>query len=107
MLRPLVWWTLSTASAMLSIFFLFMGINLCWASFQLNHPHQFILTFFASNLIILISLVILAGVIVRMVSRLRQDGPAEPQVHPQLDPDSSPPARNDFRFINPDDQSNS
>ena len=74
---------------MLSIFFLFMGIELCWAAFQLNHPHQFILTFFASNLIILISLVILAGVIVRMVSRLRQDDPAEPQGHPQLIPNSS------------------
>ena len=89
MLRRLVWWALSTASAMLSIFFLFLGIDLCRASFQLNHPHQFILTFFASNLIILISLAILAGVIVRMVSRLRQDEPAEPQGHPRLAPDSS------------------
>jgi len=89
MLRRMVWWTLSTASAMLSIFFLFLGIDLCRASFQLNHPHQFILTFFASNLIILISVAILAGVIVRMVSRLRQDDPAEHQGHPQLAPDSS------------------
>ena len=89
MLRPLVWWTLSTASAMLSIFFLFMGIHLCWASFQLNHPHQFILTFFASNLIILISLVILAGVVVRIVLRLRQNDPPEAEERPRLAPDSS------------------
>ena len=89
MLRRVVWWTLSTASAMLSIFFLLMGIHLCWAAFQLNHPHQFILTFFASNLIILISLVILIGVIVRMFYRLRQDDPAEPREHPELVPDSS------------------
>ena len=75
MLRQLVWWALNTASAMLSIFFLFMGIHLCWASFQLDHPHQFILTFFASNLIILISLVILAGIVVRIITRLRQDDP--------------------------------
>ena len=89
MLRRVVWWTLSTASAMLSIFFLFLGIDLCWASFQLNHPQQFILTFFASNLIILISLVILAGVIVRMVTRLRQVDPPEPQGNPQLAADSA------------------
>ena len=71
MVRKVVWWAISTASAVLSGFFLFFGINLCWASFNLDHPHQFILTFFASNLIILISVVILAGVIVRMIARLR------------------------------------
>ena len=89
MLRQLVWWTLSTASAMLSIFFLLMGIHLCWASFQLDHPHHFILTFFASNLIILISLVILAGVVVRIITRLRQDDPPTAEGRPRLAPDSS------------------
>jgi cytochrome b561 len=74
---------------MLSIFFLFMGIELCWASFQLNHPHQFILTFFASNLIILISLVILLGVVLRMIGRLRQGDPAAAADSPRLTPDSS------------------
>lgn len=91
MLKQLIWWTLSTASAMLSIFFLLMGIHLCWASFQLNHPQQFILTFFASNLIILISLVILAGVVVRIVLRLRQNDPPEDEGPQRLTPDSSKP----------------
>lgn len=75
MVRTMVWWTLSSASAALSIFFLFLGISLCRASFHLGHPHQFILTFFASNLIILVSAVILAGVVVRMIARLRQAQP--------------------------------
>ena len=71
MVSKVVWWVISTASAVFSGFFLFFGINLCLAAFNLDNPHHFILTFFASNLIILISIVILAGAIVRMISRLR------------------------------------
>ena len=107
MLRRLVWWTLSTASAMLSIFFLFLGIDLCVAAFKLNHPHQFILTFFASNLIILISAVILLGVVLRMIGRLRQGYSPAAVDSSLLTPDSSQPARNDLRFRNPHDRPNS
>ena len=89
MVRKVLWWTLSSASAVLSIFFLFLGIHLCWASFHLGHPHLFILTFFASNLIILISVVILAGVIVRIIGRLRHAQSPADAIHPQLAPDSS------------------
>ena len=71
MVRTLVWWTVAAASAILSIFFLFVGISLCRAAYDLNHPHQFILTFFSSNLIILISVVILLGAVLRMIGRLR------------------------------------
>jgi cytochrome b561 len=88
MVRKVVWWSMSAASVILSIFFLFMGIQLCLASYRLDHPHQFILTFFASNLIILISIAILAGVVVRIIARLRQ-GPAPPdEERPQLARDS-------------------
>ena len=83
MVRIVVWWITSTTSAVLSIFFLFLGISLCRASFNLDHPHQFILTFFASNFIILISVVILAGVIVRMIVRLRPGRPPSSIVQPQ------------------------
>jgi hypothetical protein len=75
---------MSTASAALSIFFFFFFISLCRASFHLDHPHQFILTFFASNFIILISVVILATVLVRMIARLRQAQPP-PGVNPSPD----------------------
>ena len=71
MVRTLVWWTVDAGSAILSIFFLFVGISLCRAAYDLNHPHQFILTFFSSNLIILISVVILLGAVLRMIGRLR------------------------------------
>ena len=71
MVRTLVWWTVAAASAILSIFFLFVGISLCRAAYDLEHPYQFILTFFSSNLIILISVVILLGAVLRMIGRLR------------------------------------
>ena len=83
MVKKTVWWTISTASAILSIFFLFLGIELCRASYKLDHPHQFILTFFASNLIILISAVFLAAVVVRMIARLRLGQPPQDARHLQ------------------------
>ena len=89
MVRNMVWWTLSSASAVLSIFFLFLGISLCRASFHLGHPHQFILTFFASNLIILISVVIIVAVIIRVIGRLRHGDPQPAVESSQLTPDSS------------------
>lgn len=88
MVRKVAWWTLSVASVILSIFFLFMGIQLCLASYRLDHPHQFILTFFASNLIILISIAILAGVLVRIIARLRQGSAPPDEERPLLARDS-------------------
>ena len=89
MVRKLVWWTVCIASAILSIFFLVFGINLCLASYNLDHPHQFILTFFSSNLIILISVVVLIGVVMRIIARLRHGNPPAAVGKTQLDPDSS------------------
>ena len=89
MVRKLLWWTACGASAIASIFFLFVGISLCIASYNLNHPHQFILTFFASNLIILISVVIIVAVIIRVIGRLRHGDPQPAVESSQLTPDSS------------------
>lgn len=89
MVRKLLWWTACSASAILSIFFLFVGISLCIASYNLNHPHQFILTFFASNLIILISVVVIIAVIIRVISRLRHGDPQGAVESPSVTADSS------------------
>jgi len=89
MVRKLLWWTACGASAILSIFFLFVGISLCIASYNLNHPHQFILTFFASNLIILISVVVIIAVIIRVISRVRQGDPQPAGEVPRVTADSS------------------
>ena len=89
MVRTLAWWTVAAASALLSIFFLFVGIYLCRAAYDLEHPYQFILTFFSSNLIILISVVILLGIVLRMIGRLRHGHASASVDSPRLIPDSS------------------
>jgi len=104
MVRALVWWTVAAASAILSIFFLIVGISLCRAAYDLKHPYQFILTFFSSNFIILISVVILLGVVIRMIGRLRQGHSPAAVDSPGLTPDSS---KSDLRFKNPHDQPDS
>lgn len=102
MVRKLLWWTACGASALLSIFFLFVGISLCISSYSLNHPHQFILTFFASNLIILISVVVIVAVIIRVIGRLRNSAPQAAGESPRLTTDSSGSADpRDFTGSNP------
>ena len=88
MVRKLLWWTACGASAIASIFFLFVGISLCIASYNLKHPYHFILTFFASNLIILISVVIIIAVIVRIIDRLRHGAPPAAGEYLPLNADS-------------------
>lgn len=108
----MVWWTVAAASAILSIFFLFVGISLCRAAYDLKHPYQFILTFFSSNFIILISAVILLGVVLRMIGRLRQGSSPAAVDGPRLTPDSSQlenhsEPKSDLLFRNPHDQPDS
>jgi len=72
MFAKIIWWVSRIGSGLISLFFVWMGISLCRAAFFLENPHHFILTFFASNLIILISLVAVVAVLVRIIARLRQ-----------------------------------
>ena len=46
-------------------FYLIFGILLLIAAYHLNHPLAFILTFFASNLVILISAAVIVGLSIR------------------------------------------
>ncbi len=48
-------------------FFLLFGIYLLIAAYHLKNPYTFIMTFFASNLIILISAVLVLGFILRII----------------------------------------
>ena len=52
-------------------FFIFFGINLLIASYRLTSPHYFVLTFFASNFIILFSGAILVGFSIQVFIRVR------------------------------------
>lgn len=56
-------------------FFVFFGVSLLKAAYGLKDPFSFIMTFFASNLIILISLVMVLGFVLRIVRSLRARPP--------------------------------
>jgi len=56
------------------LFFLLFGVYLLIAAYQLKDPFHFIMTFFASSLIILISLTIVVGLTIRVVQAIRQKG---------------------------------
>jgi len=58
------WWIRQVLAAFVSGFFLYLGIHILWASYRLEDP---LMTFFASNFIILISIVMLIAFVYRMV----------------------------------------
>jgi len=58
---------MQTALTILSIFFTLFGIDLLMGSYSLKDPFNFIMTFFAASLIILISTTLTAGFIIKMV----------------------------------------
>ncbi|MDX9818884.1 MAG: hypothetical protein RBT16_08225 [Desulfococcus multivorans] len=53
-------------------FFLAFGVSILIQSYSLKDPFSFVLTFFGSNLMILISAAILLGLIWRLVSVYRE-----------------------------------
>jgi hypothetical protein len=69
----LLWWIRQVILVLLSIFFLMFGVDLLIASYSLDKPGWFIMTFFASNLIILISGTLLIGFILRIYRQWRGD----------------------------------
>lgn len=89
MVKALIWWAGQSLMGVFFLGFLVLGIDLCRASFHLKEPYEFILTFFASNLIILVSIALLAGLIVRIVGRVkgRQEDPHHPDPSETEPPD--------------------
>ena len=61
------WWVKQIALVSIGGFYLYFGVHLLIAAYQIDNPFSFILTFFASNFIILISGALLAGFIYRMI----------------------------------------
>jgi len=61
------WWIRQIILVLVGCFFLFFGINILIAAYKLNDPFFFVMTFFASNLMILISATLVIGFVIRMV----------------------------------------
>lgn len=61
-----MWWFWQVVLIIFAVFFMILGIQVLIFAYRLNDPFDFILSFFASNLMILISLVLAAGFVYRM-----------------------------------------
>jgi hypothetical protein len=68
----LFWWIRQIVLISVSAFFLYFGIRLLVSAYNLNDPFTFLMTFFASNFIILISAVLMIGFAYRMITAYRQ-----------------------------------
>ena len=66
------WWIRQVVLIVIGAFFLYYGIHLLISSYSLKDPFVFIMTFFASNFIILISATLVFGFAYRMVIAFRQ-----------------------------------
>ena len=66
-----IWWVKQIVLIVLGGFYLYFGVHLLVASYQLNNPFSFLLTFFASNFIILISAALLIGFVYRLITAYR------------------------------------
>lgn len=60
------------ALLLISLFFLLFGIEVLFSAYRFKDPFEFIMTFFASNLIILISVALGLGFVVRLWRHHRQ-----------------------------------
>ena len=64
----LFWWIWQVVLILVGSFFLYYGIELLISSYNLKDPYTFLMTFFASNFIILISAALIVGFAYRMIS---------------------------------------
>lgn len=70
-----VWWIKQIAVAVISVLFLIKGVHVLVGSYQLNNPFEFIMYFFSSSLLILVSACILLYPIFRIYGRIRGEKP--------------------------------
>jgi hypothetical protein len=71
-MASIFWWTRQVVLILLASFFLYYGVELLISSYRLKDPYSFIMTFFASNFIILISATLIFGFAYRMITVYRQ-----------------------------------
>jgi heme/copper-type cytochrome/quinol oxidase subunit 2 len=75
------WWVRQIILILIAGFYLVFGIQLLISAYKLNDPASFILTFYASNFMILFSAALLVGFIYRLVATYRRSKKAPPQSH--------------------------
>jgi len=74
--KTIPWWITHVVLALIAVFFILFGIDLLRMAYHISDPFSFVMTFFASNFIILISATLLLSFILKMVAnskKSRQD----------------------------------
>jgi len=66
----LLWWGKQVIIICIAVIFLVTGINVLVASYSLTNPLEFIMYFFSSSMVILVSIVFLIYPAVRIYGRL-------------------------------------
>jgi hypothetical protein len=70
-MNTLFWWTSKLFIGMASLFFLARGIDVLAFSYTLNNPLEFLMYFFSSSMLILVSLVGIIYCAFRVFSRIK------------------------------------
>ncbi len=68
----LFWWLRQLVLISISVFFVYFGIRLLISAYEIGDPFPFLMTFFASNFIILISATLIVGFVYRMIRAYKQ-----------------------------------
>ena len=76
-ISALFWWIRQVILSLAACFFLLFGVQVLISAYGLNDPFLFIMTFFSSNLIILISAVMLIAFILKMIKYKRDEAEKE------------------------------
>jgi len=71
------WLATLVVLALIAIFFIVFGIDLLFIAYQITEPFSFVMTFFASNLIILISATLLLIFVLKIVATIRRSKDGE------------------------------
>lgn len=70
--KTIQWLVAQVFLALIAIFFILFGINVLYIAYQITEPFSFILTFFAANLIILISATLLLIFVLSIVTNIKK-----------------------------------
>jgi hypothetical protein len=70
-MRSFFWWVRQAILVLAGCLFLAFGILMLVSAYKLKDPYSFIMAFFASNLMILISATLVLGFVLRMIKVYR------------------------------------
>ena len=67
-------WIKNVMVLLLSVFFLIIGVNTLWGSYNLKNPQEFVMYFFSASLLILVCIVGIIYFFFRLFIKKQEDG---------------------------------